>query len=67
MKNITFFDWTVYVEEHAMAIVDQEAKKMVIMEKNFELHGVFWIDELKVLQMKPTWDCVLSVDSAKKN
>lgn len=39
---------------------------MVIMEKNFELHGVFWIDELNVLQMKPTWDCVLSVDSAKK-
>ncbi|WP_290722201.1 MULTISPECIES: hypothetical protein [Exiguobacterium] len=39
---------------------------MVVMGDFIELTAVLWLDRNDVLQLKPTWDCVISIDDATK-
>ncbi|MFS0878980.1 hypothetical protein [Metabacillus niabensis] len=66
MKEITFFDWKVSLQDDLIAVTDFQTKKMVIMEGALDLHGVIWIDEHNELQIKPSWDCVISINSKEK-
>lgn len=66
MKEITFFDWKVSLQDDLIAVTDFQTKKMVIMEGALDLHGVIWIDEHNELQIKPAWDCVISINSKEK-
>ncbi|KEP25138.1 hypothetical protein [Bacillus zhangzhouensis] len=67
MKNITFFDWTIHLQGNLTAITDHHEKKMVILESSIELNSVIWIDENNNLQMKPTWDCIMTIDAPNKS
>ncbi len=67
MKQINFFEWKVDLQEGLIPVTDTKEKKLVILEDAFELNGVLWIDENENLQIKPTWDCVITVDAEKKN
>ncbi|MDF1508709.1 hypothetical protein PZE06_10955 [Robertmurraya sp. DFI.2.37] len=66
MKQIKFFDWNVDLQEGLFPVTDPNEKKLVILEDAFELNGVLWIDENANLQIKPTWDCVITVNAEKK-
>ncbi|MDR0124201.1 hypothetical protein [Bacillus zhangzhouensis] len=67
MKTIKFFDWTIHLQHDLTAITDHHEKKMVILESSIELNGVIWIDENNELQIKPTWDCVITIDPTNKS
>ncbi|WP_410503324.1 hypothetical protein RIF24_16405 (plasmid) [Exiguobacterium acetylicum] len=66
MKTKTFFDWKINLDEELNAVIDEGAKKMVVMSGFIELSAVLWIDEEGLLQLKPTWDCVISIDAEEK-
>lgn len=66
MKTIKFFDWTIHLQHDLTAITDHNEKKLVILESSIELNGVIWIDENDDLQIKPTWDCVITIDPTNK-
>ncbi|WP_214892458.1 hypothetical protein [Exiguobacterium sp. H66] len=66
MKTKTFFDWEINLAEELNAVIDEGAKKMVVMCGFIELSAVLWIDEGGLLQLKPTWDCVISIDAEEK-
>lgn len=66
MNTNTFFDWTINLDEELFAVIDEKAKKMVVMGGFIELNAVLWIDEENNLQLKPTWDCVITIDAYKK-
>lgn len=66
MKTKTFFDWKINLAEELNAVIDEGAKKMVVMSGFIELSAVLWIDEEGLLQLKPTWDCVISIDAEEK-
>lgn len=66
MKTKTFFDWKINLAEELNAVIDEGAKKMVVMSGFIELSAVLWIDEDGLLQLKPTWDCVISIDAEEK-
>ncbi|MDQ0164080.1 hypothetical protein [Aeribacillus alveayuensis] len=40
MKNIAFFEWTINLEDNLSAVVDNSAKRMVIMDCSIELNTV---------------------------
>ncbi|OJT56772.1 hypothetical protein [Bacillus altitudinis] len=67
MKTIKFFDWTIHLQHDLTAITDHNEKKLVILEPSIELNGVIWIDENDDLQIKPTWDCVITIDPTGKS
>ncbi|WP_393965322.1 hypothetical protein [Exiguobacterium sp. S22-S28] len=66
MRTNTFLDWEVSLSEELHAVIDENAKKMVVMGGFIELNAVLWVDEEGVLQLKPTWDCVISIHAAEK-
>lgn len=66
MKNVNFLEWQINLEDNLFAVVDNSTKKMVIMDRSIELNAVVWIDEQDHFQIKPTWDCVISVDEKNK-
>lgn len=66
MKEISFFEWKINLEDNLIAVTDTVTKKMVIMEGALELNAMIWIDEKNDLQIKPTWDCVISVNANNK-
>ncbi|KQS18783.1 hypothetical protein ASF99_02540 [Exiguobacterium sp. Leaf187] len=61
-----FFDWKINLEDELYAVIDEKARKMVVMGDFIELTAVLWLDQNDVLQLKPTWDCVISIDDATK-
>ena len=61
-----FFDWKINLEDELYAVIDEKARKMVVMGDFIELTAVLWLDRNDVLQLKPTWDCVISIDDATK-
>ena len=66
MKNINFIDWQIELEDKMDAVVDKPARKMIVTEGAIELVAVIWIDDKDVLQLKPTWDSVISFDHTQK-
>lgn len=40
---------------------------MVILEPSIELNSIIWMDDNNELQIKPTWDCVISIDPTNKS
>ena len=66
MNTKTFFDWKINLAEELNAVIDEGAKKMVVMSGFIELSAVLWIDEEGLLQLKPTWDCVICIDAEEK-
>ncbi|MBU5258399.1 MULTISPECIES: hypothetical protein [Bacillus] len=67
MKKIKFFDWTINLQHDLTAITDHNEKKLVILEPSIELNSVIWMDENNELQIKPTWDCIITIDSTNKS
>ncbi|AVM26006.1 hypothetical protein [Bacillus pumilus] len=67
MKTIKFFDWTIHLQHDLTAVTDHNEKKLVILEPSIELNGVIWIDDNDELQIKPTWDCVITIDPTNKS
>ncbi|KTR27029.1 hypothetical protein RSA11_07010 [Exiguobacterium indicum] len=61
-----FFDWKINLEDELYAVIDEKARKMVVMGDFIELTAFLWLDQNDVLQLKPTWDCVISIDDATK-
>ncbi|WP_286950126.1 hypothetical protein [Exiguobacterium sp. UBA4551] len=61
-----FFDWKISLDDELYAVIDENARKMVVMGNFIELTAVLWLDQNDVLQLKPTWDCVISIDDATK-
>ncbi|MEI4460814.1 hypothetical protein SZL87_00110 [Exiguobacterium indicum] len=61
-----FFDWKINLYDELYAVIDEKARKMVVMGDFIELTAVLWLDQNDVLQLKPTWDCVISIDDATK-
>lgn len=66
MKTNIFFDWTLILDEGLSPVIDEQNKKMVIIDRSIELNAVIWLDENDVIQLKPTWDCVISIDDKNK-
>ncbi|MGE6755463.1 hypothetical protein ACQKFO_18770 [Rossellomorea sp. NPDC071047] len=66
MKKISFFNWEIEIDESLFTIVDKEERKMAIMENSFELNAVIWMNSNDEIQVKPTWDCVFSVNEKKR-
>ena len=66
MKNINFIDWQIELENKMDSVVDKQARKMIVTEGAIELIAVIWIDDKDVLQLKPTWDSVISIDHTQK-
>ncbi|WP_031424808.1 hypothetical protein [Exiguobacterium sp. NG55] len=66
MKTNIFFDWTLILDEGLNPVIDEQNKKMVIIDRSIELNAVIWLDENDLLQLKPTWDCVISIDDKNK-
>lgn len=66
MNTNEFFGWKINLEEELYAVIDENAKKMVVMGNFIELTAVLWIDKKGILQLKPTWDCVISIDDKEK-
>ncbi|KAA0965425.1 hypothetical protein FQ087_03715 [Sporosarcina sp. ANT_H38] len=62
MKKLSFFDWEIHLQDDLMAVTDTIMKRMVILEGALELTGMIWIDEHNEMQIKPTWDCVISIN-----
>ncbi|MET3657135.1 MULTISPECIES: hypothetical protein [Sporosarcina] len=63
MKELSFFDWKIRLQDNLMTVTDTSTKKMVIMEGALELNAMIWIDEENEMQIKPTWDCVISINA----
>ena len=61
-----FFDWKINLDDELYAVIDERVRKMVVMGNFIELNAVLWLDQNDVLQLKPTWDCVISIDDATK-
>jgi len=61
-----FFGWKISLDDELYAVIDEKARKMVVMGNFIELSAVLWMDRNDVLQLKPTWDCVISIDDATK-
>ncbi|MCY1691259.1 hypothetical protein OVA29_11665 [Exiguobacterium sp. SL14] len=61
-----FFGWKINLDEELYAVIDERVRKMVVMGDFIELSAVLWLDQNDVLQLKPTWDCVISIDDATK-
>lgn len=66
MKNIKFIDWQIELEDKMDSVVDKQARKIIVIEGAIELVAVIWIDDKDVLQLKPTWDSVISFDHTQK-
>ncbi|HJF34322.1 MAG TPA: hypothetical protein K8V56_21370 [Sporosarcina psychrophila] len=62
MKELSFFDWKVRLQDNLIAVTDTLTKQMVIMEGALELNAMIWIDDCNEMQIKPTWDCVISIN-----
>nr|WP_251138331.1 hypothetical protein [Exiguobacterium sp. s161] len=54
------------MDDELYAVIDEKARKMVVMGDFIELTAVLWLDQKNILQLKPTWDCVISIDDATK-
>ncbi|WP_235504865.1 hypothetical protein [Exiguobacterium sp. BMC-KP] len=54
------------MDDELYAVIDEKARKMVVMGDFIELTAVLWLDQKNILQLKPTWDCVISIDDAAK-
>ena len=61
-----FFGWKINLDDELEAVIDERVRKMVVMGNFIELSAVLWLDQNDVLQLKPTWDCVISIDDATK-
>ena len=61
-----FFGWKISLDDELYAVIDEKARKMVVMGDFIELTAVLWLDQKNILQLKPTWDCVISIDDAAK-
>lgn len=66
MNENEFFDWKISLDDELYAVTDEKARKMVVMGNFIELTAVLWLDQKGILQLKPTWDCVISIDDAAK-
>ena len=66
MSVSEFFDWKINLDDELYAVIDERVRKMVVMGNFIELNAVLWLDQNDVLQLKPTWDCVISIDDATK-
>ena len=66
MNENEFFDWKISLDDELYAVIDEKARKMVVMGNFIELTAVLWLDQKGILQLKPTWDCVISIDDAAK-
>ncbi|WP_214860306.1 hypothetical protein [uncultured Exiguobacterium sp.] len=66
MKVSEFFGWKISLDDELYAVIDEKARKMVVMGDFIELTAVLWLDQKNILQLKPTWDCVISIDDATK-
>ncbi|MDQ6466629.1 hypothetical protein RCC94_03980 [Exiguobacterium acetylicum] len=66
MNENEFFDWKISLDDELYAVIDEKARKMVVMGNFIELTAVLWLDQKDTLQLKPTWDCVISIDDAAK-
>ena len=66
MKTNNFFGWKLILDENLNPVIDEQNKKMVVIDRSIELNAVIWLDENNVIQLKPTWDCVISIDDKKK-
>ena len=66
MKTNNFFDWKLILDENLNPVIDEQNKKMVVTDRSIELNAVIWLDENNVIQLKPTWDCVISIDDENK-
>lgn len=66
MNTNEFFGWKINLDEELYAVIDEQIKKMVIMGNFIELNALLWIDKKGILQIKPTWDCVISIDDKEK-
>ncbi|KOP29108.1 hypothetical protein ADM98_09355 [Exiguobacterium sp. BMC-KP] len=61
-----FLGWKISLDDELYAVIDEKARKMVVMGDFIELTAVLWLDQKNILQLKPTWDCVISIDDAAK-
>ena len=66
MKTNNFFGWKLILDENLNPVIDEQNKKMVVIDRSIELNAVIWLDENNVIQLKPTWDCVISIDNKNK-
>ena len=66
MKTNNFFDWKLILDENLNPVIDEQNKKMVVIDRSIELNAVIWLDENNIIQLKPTWDCVISIDDKNK-
>jgi len=66
MSGNEFFGWKINLDDELYAVIDERVRKMVVMGNFIELNAVLWLDQNDVLQLKPTWDCVISIDDATK-
>ncbi|MFB3224978.1 hypothetical protein [Exiguobacterium sp. PHA03] len=66
MNENEFFDWKISLDDELYAVIDEKARKMVVMGNFIELTAVLWLDQKGTLQLKPTWGCVISIDDAAK-
>ncbi|MGX9807825.1 hypothetical protein ACV3PA_11350 [Exiguobacterium acetylicum] len=66
MSVSEFFGWKINLDDELYAVIDERVRKMVVMGDFIELSAVLWLDHNDVLQLKPTWDCVISIDDATK-
>ncbi|WP_035397544.1 hypothetical protein [Exiguobacterium sp. OS-77] len=66
MNVSEFFGWKISLDDELYVVIDEKARKMVVMGDFIELTAVLWLDQKNILQLKPTWDCVISIDDATK-
>ena len=66
MKSIKFIDWIIEIESMMDTVVDTKARKMVITEGPIESVAFIWMDDNDKLQIKPTWDSIISIDHSNK-
>ncbi|UKS57492.1 hypothetical protein [Exiguobacterium acetylicum] len=66
MSVSEFFGWKINLDDELYAVMDERVRKMVVMGNFIELNAVLWLDQNDVLQLKPTWDCVISIDDTTK-
>ncbi len=51
-----FLGWKISLDDELYAVIDEKARKMVVMGNFIELTAVLWLDQKGTLQLKPTWD-----------
>ncbi|MGI1806876.1 hypothetical protein ACRPK8_14200 [Exiguobacterium sp. TDN 0502] len=66
MSVSEFFGWKINLDDELEAVIDERVRKVVVMGNFIELSAVLWLDQNDVLQLKPTSDCVISIDDATK-